>query len=100
MTPSTLAGRIAVPFIALVALGGAGGLRAQEMPRLKPFLTAVPSEPDVAIEAAAEAALLTKIVSIVDKPQASPTGDAHDYVSYARYYWPNPDTPSHMPFVR
>ncbi len=67
---------------------------------MAPFVTAIPNQPDVAVESGAEAALLIKIVSIVDKPQPSPTGDAHDYISYARYYWPNPDTPNHLPFVR
>jgi hypothetical protein len=83
-----------------MACCGAVGVSAQDASRLAPFITVVPGQPDATVEAAAEAALLTKIVSIVDKPQPSPTGDAHDYVSYARYYWPNPDTPNHLPFVR
>jgi Alginate lyase len=83
-----------------MAFCAALGVRAQQFTRLAPFLVSVPGQADVAVEAAAEAALMTKIASVVDKPQASPTGDAHDYISYARYYWPNPDTPSHLPFVQ
>jgi hypothetical protein len=45
------------------------------------------------------AALAAPIVTIVDKAKPSPTGDNHDYVSYARYYWPNPNTPDGLPFV-
>lgn len=46
------------------------------------------------------AALATPLVTIVDKPVPSPTGDAHDYVSYARYWWPNPATADGLPYVR
>jgi hypothetical protein len=75
-------------------------LDAQGNTNLEPFLVTIPSQSDGVTEARAEGALMTKVVSIVDKPQPSPTGDAHDYISYARYYWPNPDTPSHLPYVR
>jgi len=44
-------------------------------------------------------ALAAPIVTVVDKAKPSPTGDNHDYVSYARYYWPNPNTPDGLPFV-
>jgi len=44
-------------------------------------------------------ALTAPIVTIVDKARPSPTGDNHDYVSYARYYWPNPNTPDGLPYV-
>jgi len=100
VTPAPFRGRAVGPFLALLAFCGAVKLHAQEYTRQEPFVTAIPGEPDVAVEAGAEAALLTKIVSIVDKPQPLPTGDAHDYLSYDRYYWPNPDTPNHLPFVR
>src|SRR6478735_6337438 len=44
-------------------------------------------------------ALAAPIVTVTDKAKPSPTGDNHDYVSYARYYWPNPNTPDGLPFV-
>ncbi len=44
-------------------------------------------------------ALRAPIVTVVDKPQASPSGDAHDYVSYARYYWPDPTKPDGLPYI-
>jgi hypothetical protein len=36
----------------------------------------------------------------VDSPEVAPSGDQHDYVSYARYWWPNPDTPDGLPYIR
>ena len=52
-----------------------------------------------ALAADAPAALKKPVATVVDKPQASPSGDAHDYVSYARYYWPDPNSPTGLPFV-
>ena len=52
-----------------------------------------------ALAAKAPAALRASIVTVVDKPQASPSGDAHDYVSFARYYWPDPSKPNGLPYI-
>jgi hypothetical protein len=52
-----------------------------------------------ALAAKAPATLAVAIVTVVDKPQASPSGDAHDYVSFARYYWPDPTKPDGLPYV-
>ncbi|HTV47926.1 MAG TPA: alginate lyase family protein [Phycisphaerae bacterium] len=41
-----------------------------------------------------------KPLSVMDKPKAGPSGDKHDYVSYADYYWPNPNTPNGLPYIR
>lgn len=38
--------------------------------------------------------------SVVDKPIVPPSGDKHDYLSFSRYWWPNPDTADGLPFVR
>ena len=46
----------------------------------------------------APAALTTPLTTVVDG-ESLPGGDPHDYVSYARYYWPNPNTPDGLPFV-
>jgi hypothetical protein len=37
--------------------------------------------------------------SVVDKPIAPPSGDKHDYLSLARYFWRNPNTPDGLPYV-
>lgn len=51
-------------------------------------------------ETALDKARRAPLVRIVDKPQPSPTGDARDYVSYARYWWPDPAKPDGLPYVR
>ncbi|NBY42145.1 MAG: hypothetical protein EBQ49_02360, partial [Verrucomicrobia bacterium] len=33
-----------------------------------------------------------KVLTVTDKKVAGPSGDIHDYVSLAPYYWPNPKT--------
>jgi Alginate lyase len=38
--------------------------------------------------------------SVVNKDAAPPSGDKHDYLSLAPYWWPNPDTPGGLPYVR
>jgi hypothetical protein len=66
---------------------------------LAPFLLEVPPA-SVALGARVDSALAAKIITIVDKSQPSPTGDAHDYVSYGRYWWPDPAKPGGLPFIR
>jgi hypothetical protein len=53
----------------------------------------------VELAAKAPKALRDSIVTVVEKPSASPSGDAHDYVSFARYYWPDPAQPNGLPYV-
>src|SRR5262245_685185 len=38
--------------------------------------------------------------SVMDKADVAPSGDRHDYLSYARYWWPNPDTKDGFPYIR
>lgn len=37
--------------------------------------------------------------SVTDKTSTPPSGDKHDYMSVAPYWWPNPDTPDGLPYV-
>jgi Alginate lyase len=39
-------------------------------------------------------------VSVMDKNVTPPSGDKHDYMSQAPYYWPNPSTPDGLPYIR
>ncbi|MBB5063887.1 alginate lyase family protein [Granulicella mallensis] len=48
----------------------------------------------------ADAALQTPPLTITVKTKTPPSGDKHDYMSMARYWWPNPDTKDHLPYVR
>jgi hypothetical protein len=45
-------------------------------------------------------ALQQKPGSVMDKQVTPPSGDKHDYVSYATYWWPDPDQPNGLPFIR
>jgi hypothetical protein len=39
-------------------------------------------------------------LSVMDKKLTPPSGDKHDYMSLAPYFWPNPETKDHLPYVR
>ena len=52
------------------------------------------------LEQAAAKALRVPLITITDKAKPSPTGDAHDYISYARYWWPDPAKPDGLPYIR
>ena len=48
----------------------------------------------------AEKVLKSPIYSVMDKDKAGPSGDKHDYVSYAPYWWPDPAKPDGLPYIR
>jgi hypothetical protein len=48
----------------------------------------------------ADKALRFEPVSVVTKALAPPSGDKHDYMSMAPYWWPNPNTSNGLPYVR
>jgi Alginate lyase len=52
------------------------------------------------LEADARQALLAAPFSIVNKNRTPPSGDKHDYMSQAPYFWPNPDTANGLPYIR
>lgn len=39
-------------------------------------------------------------VSVMDKSQLPPSGDKHDYMSLARYFWPDPAKPDGLPYIQ
>ncbi|KAG0280466.1 hypothetical protein BGZ96_001559 [Linnemannia gamsii] len=41
-----------------------------------------------------------QVYSVTNKGQTAPSGDKHDYLSLSKYYWPNPNTPDHLPYIR
>lgn len=49
---------------------------------------------------AAEAALKRPTYTVVDKKAVPPSGDRHDYLSLAPYWWPDPSTADGLPYVR
>ena len=48
----------------------------------------------------ADAAVLQKPVSVMDKELVPPSGDKHDYASYGIYWWPDPAKPDGLPYSR
>jgi hypothetical protein len=42
----------------------------------------------------------TPLLSVADKPQVPPSGDKHDYLSIAPYWWPDPSKPDGKPYIR
>ncbi|MDO4948994.1 MAG: heparinase II/III family protein [Bacteroidales bacterium] len=41
-----------------------------------------------------------KPFSVMSKKQVPPSGDKHDYVSRGIYWWPNPNKPDGLPYIR
>jgi hypothetical protein len=66
----------------------------------RPLLLDAERRSPTAFAAEVKKALAAPILTVVAKPKPSPTGDAHDYVSYARYWWPDPARPDGLPYVR
>jgi Alginate lyase len=64
----------------------------QNNPRLRPALEA--------LEADAKKALAMKPVSVMDKQVTPPSGDKHDYMSQAPYWWPDKTKPNGRPYIR
>ena len=48
----------------------------------------------------ANGALKREPVSVMEKPLNPPSGDKHDYMSQAPYWWPDPGKPNGLPYVR
>lgn len=65
------------------------------------ILDAKELKPNLArIERDAQKALSAGPFSVVTKDATPPSGDKHDYMSQAPYFWPNPATPNGLPYVR
>lgn len=48
----------------------------------------------------ADLALTRGPYSVMYKQDIPPSGDKHDYMSFSRYWWPNPNTADGLPYVR
>ena len=53
-----------------------------------------------ALRQEADQALAMRPVSVMDKTVTPPSGDKHDYMSQAPYWWPDPSKPGGRPYVR
>ena len=61
-------------------------------PAVMPAFNALIKDANRAINAPAE--------SVVLKSKPGPSGDLHDYWSVSPYWWPDPDMPGGLPYVR
>lgn len=52
------------------------------------------------VRSEAEIALRRGPFSVMDKADVPPSGDKHDYLSFSRYWWPDPDSPDGLPYIR
>jgi hypothetical protein len=48
----------------------------------------------------ADKALQTKPISVMDKTGTPPSGDKHEYMSMAPYWWPDTNKPDGLPYVK
>jgi hypothetical protein len=68
------------------------------------FLAQVKSHPSPAlleaVRAEADEAMQQAPVSVMEKKQVPPSGDKHDYMSLAPYWWPDPSKPNGLPYIR
>ena len=58
------------------------------------------SAPLARLERDAQKSLGEGPFSIVNKPVTPPSGDKHDYMSQAPYFWPDPKSPNGLPYIR
>jgi hypothetical protein len=52
------------------------------------------------LEGEAQKALSAGPFSVVNKEATPPSGDKHDYMSQAPYFWPDPKSPTGLPYIR
>ena len=52
------------------------------------------------LEREAQQALSAGTFSVVSKAVTPPSGDKHDYMSQAPYFWPAPKSPNGLPYIR
>jgi hypothetical protein len=54
----------------------------------------------VKLERDARKALTSGPFSVTSKAATPPSGDKHDYMSQAPYFWPDPNRPNSLPYIR
>jgi len=78
-------------------------INAQKLAETKQRIQAGDKTLDAALarlEADARKALQQESVSVVTKAATPPSGDKHDYLSQAPYFWPDPTKPNGLPYIR
>lgn len=67
---------------------------------LDPKTAAQYSRPIKRLTSDADKALKVEIAPVTSKTATPPSGDKHDYMSQAPYFWKNPDTKTGFPYIR
>ena len=78
-------------------------LNAKALQRERQLAQTHPDRPRALVRAArseADKAMSAGPFSVMQKNSTPPSGDKHDYMSLAPYFWPNPETPNHLPYIR
>jgi hypothetical protein len=77
-------------------------LNAQELATLRAADASDPRRQELvrATVAAADRALTEGPFSVMDKSVTPPSGDKHDYMSHAPYFWADPSKPDGLPYIR
>lgn len=92
-------------FSALLIIAFLSSVIAQSQPRLW-NMQSIDNAKSLTSEAAktlireADKNLTTTLVTVMDKPMTPPSGDKHDYMSMGRYWWPDPNKPDGLPYIR
>ncbi len=84
----------------LIAVGlGSTTQQQNSLPRV--FILDAKQKPPLAkLEADARKALTTGPFTVTSKSVTPPSGDRRDYMSQAPYFWPDPKSPTGLPYIR
>lgn len=52
------------------------------------------------LSVADEALAVKELYTVMEKKQIPPSGDMHDYMTIAIYFWPDPKKPNGLPYIR
>jgi hypothetical protein len=102
--------------LCLLVLSAKGGAQKTVAPPLRVFLLGVKqlqatkqrlqtNDPQLVpawakLEQDAKKALTMAPLSVTSKAVTPPSGDKHDYMSQAPYFWPDPKSPNGLPYIR
>jgi len=68
-----------------------------DLERIRSLQLSEPARKELAQEV--EDALAVEPLTVVRPKRLAPSGDPHDYVSLAAYFWPNPDSEDGLPWI-
>ena len=75
-------------------------LNGETLQKNRKNLTAKSESLNLLTKRADEIVKAAKLYSVMDKEQLPPSGDKHDYMSQAPYWWADPSKPNGLPYIR